>query len=257
MKTCCRCKKSKDSTEFHKTAHRKDGLSDLCKPCNQVKGKLYRQLNKESIRIKAIEYRTNNAEKLKKKRKERYIQNSDILKNKSKKYRENNKEKIKESKYNYQKRNRGKINLKVREKRKIDPMFRLNDSISKQIGKIKNGISWSKILDYSFEELALHLESKFTKGMTWENYGKDGWHIDHIIPKSYFKFDSKDHPAFKACWALSNLQPLWATREIAVSHGEDLNYIGNFDKGNRIKITRSIQKLLDSVNISHSSGIIN
>ena len=64
-----------------------------------------------------------------------------------------------------------------------------------------------------------------------------------------FKFDSYEHPAFKACWDLSNLQPLWATTKIAISYGESNNYIGNREKGNRIIITKEIQNLLDSVNI--------
>jgi len=56
----------------------------------------------------------------------------------------------------------------------------------------------------------VHLESQFKPGMNWENYGKYGWHIDHIRPQSWFKFESKNDPEFKICWALSNLQPLWA-----------------------------------------------
>jgi hypothetical protein len=46
------------------------------------------------------------------------------------------------------------------------------------------------ILGCSFEELKLHLESKFEDWMTWDNYGKYngefgyGWDIDHIIPIS-------------------------------------------------------------------------
>ena len=39
--------------------------------------------------------------------------------------------------------------------------------------------------------------------MSWENYGR--WHIDHIIPVSYFNKNEK------VCVvnSLSNLQPLW------------------------------------------------
>ena len=50
------------------------------------------------------------------------------------------------------------------------------------------------------------LESKFLKGMTWDNYGE--WHIDHIIPCS--SFDHTDINQLLACWHYSNLRPLWA-----------------------------------------------
>jgi hypothetical protein len=53
----------------------------------------------------------------------------------------------------------------------------------------------------------VHLERQFLSGMTWANRGQ--WHIDHIQPRSSFKFVGPDDPEFKACWALSNLRPLW------------------------------------------------
>lgn len=71
----------------------------------------------------------------------------------------------------------------------------------------KDGIHWEKLVGYSLEELKVHLENKFQESMTWENYGK--WHIDHIQPVSSFTITSYSCAGFKACWALSNLQPLW------------------------------------------------
>lgn len=40
-------------------------------------------------------------------------------------------------------------------------------------------------------------------------YGKDGWRVDHIIPVSKFNYTSTDDESFKTCWALPNLQPMW------------------------------------------------
>ena len=59
-----------------------------------------------------------------------------------------------------------------------------------------------------------HLESKFKEGMSWDNYGKGGWEIDHIYPLSRFDIKSKEDPNFKKAWALSNLQPLWKQENI-------------------------------------------
>lgn len=57
------------------------------------------------------------------------------------------------------------------------------------------------------EVIRMHLESRFTDGMTWDNYGLKGWHIDHIKPVSCF--DLADPEQQKACFHYTNLQPLW------------------------------------------------
>ena len=94
------------------------------------------------------------------------------------------------------------------------PMGRLHHRIGVQVrGCLKRrGIKKTNktfaLLGYTKAELMTHLESQFTDGMSWEN--RSEWHIDHIRPVSSFDFDSTDHPDFKECWALDNLQPLWA-----------------------------------------------
>lgn len=70
-------------------------------------------------------------------------------------------------------------------------------------------------------QLMEHLEKNFKGGMTWENYGENGWEIDHIEPDSWFRYNSFDDEEFKKAWALSNLQPMWAAQ--------------NRSKGNRYK----------------------
>jgi hypothetical protein len=65
-----------------------------------------------------------------------------------------------------------------------------------------------RFLPYTTGELARHIEKRFLPGMTWKNHGK--WHIDHIIADAKFKYDSVNDKEFQKCWALDNLQPLWA-----------------------------------------------
>jgi hypothetical protein len=52
-----------------------------------------------------------------------------------------------------------------------------------------------------------HLESLLEEGMNWDNYGE--WHIDHRTPRTWFDCERAEDPAFRACWALTNLQPKW------------------------------------------------
>lgn len=69
------------------------------------------------------------------------------------------------------------------------------------------GSFWSAV-GYTKRELADHIEKQFLDGMSWQN--SSDWHIDHILPVRSFAFGSFEDAEFKACWALSNLRPLWA-----------------------------------------------
>jgi hypothetical protein len=64
-------------------------------------------------------------------------------------------------------------------------------------------------LGYTAADLVAHIERQFLPGMTWENRGQYGWHIDHIVPLKHFKFTSMDDAEFRAAWSLSNLRPVW------------------------------------------------
>ncbi len=79
------------------------------------------------------------------------------------------------------------------------------------------------MVGYTTEELKEHLETQFKKGMAWDNYGKK-WHIDHIIPRSKFNYIYYDDIDFKRCWALTNLQPLWAKENIQKSDKVDKDF---------------------------------
>jgi len=73
-----------------------------------------------------------------------------------------------------------------------------------------NAKSGSAVKDLGCSILILksYLESKFLPGMTWDNYGFYGWHIDHIIPIS--SVDLTNTEQLKMVCHYTNLQPLWA-----------------------------------------------
>lgn len=68
--------------------------------------------------------------------------------------------------------------------------------------------SWRDAIGYTVEELRVHLERQFVKGMSWDN--PRAWHIDHIRPLSSFNIIEVGDDQFRECWALSNLRPLFA-----------------------------------------------
>ena len=71
------------------------------------------------------------------------------------------------------------------------------------------------LLGCSIEFFKGYIEGKFTNGMTWDNYGKTGWEMDHILPCA--KFDLTNEIELHQCFHYSNYQPLWS-RENAIKN---------------------------------------
>jgi hypothetical protein len=97
---------------------------------------------------------------------------------------------------------------------KTDPIYKMKLSLRNRLNMFlksnnleKHNISAVKDLGCSIEELKTHLESKFQPGMSWDNYGTKGWHIDHIKPLALFNL-ADSNELKKACH-YTNLQPLW------------------------------------------------
>ena len=96
----------------------------------------------------------------------------------------------------------------VKQKLKTRIATNLRSRIRKALQKEQKTGSAVRDLGCSIVDFKQHLESKFTEGMTWDNYGRNGWHIDHIKPLA--SFDLEDLEKFKKACHYSNLQPLWA-----------------------------------------------
>lgn len=80
----------------------------------------------------------------------------------------------------------------------------------------KAGRTWADLVGYSVDDLMAHIEKQFLPKMSWQNMGD--WHIDHIVPKSSFSYDDANSPEFMACWAMTNLRPLWARDNLMKSN---------------------------------------
>jgi len=64
------------------------------------------------------------------------------------------------------------------------------------------------LIGCSINQLRQHLEKQFKDGMSWANYGKFGWHVDHVKPCAWF--DLSDPAQRSICFHYTNLQPLSA-----------------------------------------------
>ncbi len=93
-----------------------------------------------------------------------------------------------------------------------DLNFRLGKALRSRlrsaiVGNCRGG-SAVRHLGCSIAKLRDYLEERFQVGMTWANWGKRGWHIDHIKP--LVSFDLSDPEQFMRAAHYTNLQPLWA-----------------------------------------------
>ena len=64
-----------------------------------------------------------------------------------------------------------------------------------------------ELLGCSIEYFLFYIEKQFKPGMTWANYARFGWNLDHIQPVR--SFDLSDPEQQKACFHYTNFQPLW------------------------------------------------
>jgi hypothetical protein len=235
-KKCSKCGEVKSVSEFSKDKSRKDGSCNQCKSCvnqyyqdHKEERKQYNKQYYQDHREERKQYKQDHKEKIKQYDKQYYQDRREEKKQyyqdhreERKQYKQDHKEKIKQYDKQYYQDHREEKKQYRRQyenkKYKTDTTFRLryiiSRAISKSIKNNKNGYHWEDLVGYTLDDLKQHLEKQFKDGMSWDNHGYDGWHIDHVIPQSWFKFKSYDDPEFKQCWALCNLQPLWAEENI-------------------------------------------
>lgn len=178
--------------------------------------KEYQQNNKEKIAARKKEYRKENKESISIKRKQKYQENKENILEDRKEYYQDNRKDILNNVKDYQQNNREKINQRKKERYENDIRYKLRNIISgvinyglKRNNSSKNGKSCINYLDYSLEELRIHLQNLFEPWMTWENWGvynKDTWNdndpltwtwqLAHIIPHSKFKYISMEDKEF-------------------------------------------------------------
>lgn len=203
------------------TASYKKWISEN-KEKTKIYGKRAREKNKDKIKAKfsTKEYK----EERNKKNKEIRIKDGDKLRDRERKYYQKTKETRRKKDKEWRMKNPDKMKVRSRrwrEKAKktgyqreynkkryeIDPIHRIKVLMRCRINKIFKSIKLNskQVLKAEYEVVKIHIENQFKKGMTWENHGKNGWHIDHIIPLSSAK---TEEDMITLCH-YTNLQPLW------------------------------------------------
>lgn len=186
-KVCKKCGIEKSINEFSKHKFNKDGHFGSCKKCESMRGKEYRSRPEVKERIKA--YRE--------------------------KYKEKNRKRAKEYWKEYSKR---PSTIKRRREYSQRPEVKLRNCITTRLRnaiKLGENNSWSGDPGHglSIEELKDWLEYNFYPNpktgeqMTWDNYGRGGWVVDHVIPLPLFDL-SNERELKEACYWV-NLQPMW------------------------------------------------
>lgn len=223
MKKCSKCSEEKNIELFY------SGRAE-CKDCSKAKRKESYQANpeiqKERSRKRRIEkrdeinqylkeWRLDNKEKQEKYNRDRWnfkreesiarnkkywAENKEKLSIKGKEYRENNKEKISKKNSEYERKR-----SKEDELYRLAKIYRTRTKIAFKQKGFEKPTKTTDLIGCSTKEFKEYLESKFTEGMTWENRGLKGWHLDHIIPLC----SAKNKEELENLCHYTNIQPLW------------------------------------------------
>jgi hypothetical protein len=171
----------------------------------------YREKHRERRNAANREYKKKNKLRIKEYGRLRYLANKERIQSANRIWRTQNPEKHKAVRKADRKNTMRRFSSDIH--------FRLSTIIRNRIkafirnGNGKRRCKSMELLGASIDEVKIKLELQFKPGMTWENYGYKGWHIDHIIPCS--SFDLTDSEQQKECFNYTNLQPLWWWENLA------------------------------------------
>lgn len=213
-------------------AARSVGRNNQCVECKRIQDKNYGELHKSDKRDYDAKYRQANLDKILDRHAEYRAQNKAQLNLKAAADRAANPQKYIEYRAvrterrsieikNW--RNRNKAHVRDYAKRHLKrhkeakSQFWLATALRQRLAmavrdQAKAG-SAVRDLGCSVSDFMIYMESKFSEGMSWANWGRKGWHIDHIRPLA--AFDLSDPMQFKAACHYTNLQPLWWYENIA------------------------------------------
>jgi hypothetical protein len=228
-------------TKEEKVRARNKAYREANKDKIKAQKKAYREANKEKEKARSKAYREANKEKEKARSKAYCEANKEQVRAQRKAYREANKEQVRAKEKAYRQarkassgcskkqnltpldentdRRREYFRLYNNNRKQKDPAYKFlcnlrsqGIRVVKQLALGKKPTNTYKWIGCSSEELKAHIESLWVEGMTWDNYGRHGWHIDHVRPVSSFSAEE-----WEQINHYTNLQPLWAEDNLSKS----------------------------------------
>jgi hypothetical protein len=197
-KICSKCKEEKEVCEFYKHSKNPNIYRGQCKKC----------MNEFSF-----DYNKKNSKKISEKGKQRRLENPEINKEKCRMFKKNNPDYFKiwvEKNKEHRKQYINEYNSDPKNKLKNSLRSRINELLNKKY----NNPRTLELVGCDYQFLIKYIENKFTDGMSWDNYGYNGWHLDHIIPVSLAKTEEDVYKLYH----YTNLQPLWAEDNLRKSN---------------------------------------
>jgi hypothetical protein len=260
MPVCNKCGVEKEQDQFTKDNRKPGGYSKICQKCTRQRQIDWENKDKDRILQKRKQYREDNAEYIKQKKKDDYAkldrnielakrhkyyvehkeeflakckqykqENSAWKKAYDKQYAQDNKDKIYEYKRQHKLQNWDHYNelnrINSKRRKQEDIQYKLATNLR---SRVRTALKYNKKADHSLAlvgctlgELKQWLESQFTDGMSWDNWGKPEigktrWNIDHSIPVTWF--DLSDPNQQRECFNYKNLQPMWWWENIKKSN---------------------------------------
>lgn len=252
-KECCACVTYKPPVDFLKASRRFDGMQDCCKACASARAATYRLSNPEKARAYA-KARNSRPEFRAQKNAAKRAKNIDRLSSRTEHYWHYvqwrqwcthgffealdptphdahvraypAKERVRRLKamcdpgahrahvtayFAHVKKGRSNLTTRAEIHKNLYTTFK--GWLRKRLRHtLADGFSWARLFPYTQECVARHIEAQFLPGMGWHN--RTDWHIDHKRPVAAFEIPQAQSNEFAECFALGNLQPLWATDNI-------------------------------------------
>jgi len=181
---CSKCGTIRNKADFYKDKRCKDGLRSECKKCSIEYGRKWVKTHKAKRDEYYHKWLADHKEQVREQKKFYNLLHKQQHNEYERRWIKENPEKAKA------------INKRRNEKKRSTFKGRLSDAISANLRnslkrKTKSGHHWEEILGYTSERLKKHLEKYFEPWMSWNNYGRKGWEIDHVIPVSAFSFERR------------------------------------------------------------------